>query len=286
MFYKFIIGVYFTVSLSFFGISQSTASLVNIPASVFVNKGKTSFEKILYVDKTVKESIKKLFDLGEIYHELNYKNSTFDKYWEVFNNQWFLIKLNSKNPPLLLFKGFNSFMDEKQYVELYDIREEFQKRIFASAGNLLAYNKHPFTDEIVLFIHKYPCCESASHNIIRVRHINDKIVQSDSFFVGRDSGDMVGPFYPNSVDFPKTYKTLNKKTLLRWSPAVVEQGAFEGRTEKNEIIHYNKGAIYQVLKDQAEWQFVVFYSGIAEEQSMVINYTNFKIRPVYGWIQK
>ena len=97
---------------------------------------------------------------------------------------------------------------------------------------------------------------------------------------------MVGPFFPDSVQQPKEYKQLTAKTTLRWSPATVNNNAFIGRAKSNVIIHYNEGAVYKVLHENEGWQFVIMFNGIAEEQSSVLNYTNFENRPVYGWIKR
>lgn len=276
----------FTLLIYNLSFSQSTVSLVKIPASVFVNKGKTTFDSILFVNKDIQKQVEKIFDNKGLSHELTLGGNSFEKYWEVFGNQWFWVKLKPDLSPFLMFKGINSFMDEKEYVELYDTNKPNNNLIFTSAGNLLAYKKHPFTKEIVLYIHKYPCCQSASHNIVRVRYVNGDIRSKDRFFVGRDDGDMVGPFFPETVEQPKEYKQLTAKTTLRWSPSIVNNNAFIGRAKSNVIIHYNEGAVYKVLHENDGWQFVVMFSGIAEEQSSVLNYTNFINRPVYGWIKK
>lgn len=266
--------------------SQSTASLVQVPTNVFVNEGKTSFDSILFVNDELIYAVEDLFDKRELSHEFTLDSSKFSKYWDVFGNQWYWVKLKPNKPPFLLFSGISSFIDEKEYVELFDVSRETKNLIYSTSGNLLAYKVHPFTDEIVLFVHEYPCCQSASHNIINIRYVNDTIQTKQRFFVGRDSGDMVGPFFPDSIQQPKGYKELTTKTTLRWSPATVNNNAFIGRAKSNVIIHYNEGAVYKVLHENEGWQFVIMFNGIAEEQSSVLNYTNFVNRPVYGWISK
>jgi hypothetical protein len=260
--------------------------LVKVPANVFVNNGKTTFDSILYINGDIQEQVEKLFNRKVLSHDLTMGDNKFQKYWEVFGNQWFWIKLKPKMPPFLMFKGIISFMDEKEYVELYNVNKPDNNLIFTSSGNLLAYKKHPFTKEIILFVHEYPCCQSASHNIIQVRYANGDARVKERFFVGRDDGDMVGPFFPDTVEHPKEYKQLTSKTTLRWSPATVNNNAFIGRAKSNVIIHYNENALYKVLHEENGWQFVVMFSGITEEQSTVLNYTNFINRPVYGWIMK
>lgn len=267
--------------------SQSTISLVRVPASVFVNEGKTNFDSILYINDQVRVKVEKLFDRKKLSHDLTLgDDATFDKYWEVFGNQWHWVNLKPGMPPFLLFKGISSFMDEKEYVQLFNVQKSEENLIFSNAGNLLAYKRHSLTNEIILYVHEYPCCQSASHNIIHVRYSNGKIRVKERFFVGRDDGNMVGPFFPETVNQPKEYKQLTDKTTLRWSPAIVNNNAFLGRAKSNVIIHYIEGAIYKVLQEKDGWQFVVMFNGIAEEQSTVLNYTNFVNRAVYGWIRK
>jgi hypothetical protein len=271
-----------TSSLS---LSQATASLIRVPASVFVNEGKTNFDSILYVNVKTQTEVKKLFDRKEFMHDLTLGDTKFEKYWDVFGNQWFWVKMKPDMPPFLLFKGISSFMDEKEYVQLFNVQKSEKSLIFSNSGNLLAYKIHPFTNEIILYVHDYPCCQSASHNIINVRYSNGEIRLKDRFFVGRDDGEMVGPFFPETVEQPSSYKKLTAKTTLRWSPATVNNNAFIGRAKTNVMIHYNEGAVYKVLHENEGWLFVVMFSGIAEEQSTVLNYTNFINRAVYGWIK-
>jgi hypothetical protein len=276
----------FTLLVYNISFSQATISLVNVPADVFVNKGKTTFDSILYVTNDIQKQVEKIYNNKDLSHEFTRGDYTFEKYWEVFGNQWFWVKLKPKMPPFLLFRGIISFFDEKEYIELYDVNKPEDNLIYASSGNLLAYKEQPFTKETILFIHEYPCCQSASHNIIQVRYANGEARTKDRFFVGRDDGNMVGPFFSETVEQPKEYKKLNTLTTLRWSPATVNYNAFIGRAKSNVIIHYNEGALYKVLHEKEGWLFVVMFSGITKEQSTVLNYINFINRPVYGWIKK
>lgn len=281
----FIITLLIFLLTSHLSFSQSTTSLVRVPSDVFVNNGKTTFDSILFSNKDIEKQVEKLFNREILSHDLTFGDTKFAHYWEVFSNQWFWVKLKPNRPPFLLFKGIVSLLDEKEYIELYDVNKSEDSLIYTSSGNLLAYKEHPFTKEIILYIHEYPCCQSASHNIIQVRYANGEIRAKERFFVGRDTGDMVGPFYPDSVQQPKDYKQLTSKTTLRWSPAIVNSNAFIGRAKSNVIIHYDEGSIYKVLHENEGWQFVVMFNGITKEQSSVLNYTNFINRPVYGWIK-
>lgn len=267
-------------------IAQVNPNLVNIPHEVFVNDGKTDFKKILTQDTSIRSKVKSLHSNNELSHDLTIQTNHFDEYWMLYSSKWFEIKFNEGQTPLLLFKGIKNDIDEREYIEFFDMeKKNTQRGIYSDVGQLLAYKIHPLTKEIILYTHKYPCCESASHNVYRIRKVKDGLKVNDRFFVGRDSGDMVGPFFPEKVDFSDKYHVLKERTELRWSPAVVNENAFQNYTATNLMINYNKGAVYKVLHEKNNWQFVVFFNGIAEEQSMVLNYTNFKNKGVYGWIK-
>jgi hypothetical protein len=267
--------------------SQANPTLVDIPHEVFVNGGKVDFDQILYQEESLVEKVKTLHSNNELGHDLTVQTNNFEQYWARYKKQWHFVKFKNENAPLLLFSGLKNNFDEREYVELFDLtKDRNQRMLFSEIGKLLAYKFHPFTNELILFVHKYPCCKSASHNIFTIRQVNDHLRYTDRFFVGRDIGDMVGPFFPKEVKYDGKYYFLEKRTELRWSPAVVNENAFEEWTESNLIIHYNEGAMYKILHEQGEWLFVLFFNGIAEEQSMMLNYTNFKNKGVYGWIKK
>jgi uncharacterized protein YozE (UPF0346 family) len=266
--------------------AQVNPSLVDIPHEVFVNDGKTNFKNILFQDETIEQKVKTLHSYNELTHDLAIRTNNFDEYWKRYKNQWYLIKFNADQTPLLLFKGIKNTGDEREYIEIYDVdKKRNQRALYSAVGQLLAYKIHPLTNEVVLYSHKYPCCKSASHNIYRIRRLEDGLKINDRFFVGRDSGDMVGPFFPNKANFSEEYSKLSERTELRWSPAIVNDNAFEERAETNMIINYNEGALYKLLYEKDNWQFVVLFNGIAEEQSKVLNYTNFKNKGVYGWMK-
>lgn len=267
-----------------FAFSQVKPSLQDIPVGVFVNDGNTNISKVFTDLNETKAKVQVLFDKQEMIHELTGPNASFERYWEAFGSQWKWVRFREEDSPLLIFTGLNSYTDEREFVEIYD-PERKKSRLFAEPGRLIAFKKHPFTDEIILYSHRYPCCRYSSHNIYVIRYVNDEIKSKDRFFVGRDSGDMVGPFFPDSVSFTGTYKKLESKTLLRWSPEVVESNAFLERAHTNAIIHYEKGAIYKELAVQGKWTYVLMLNGISEESSPVINHVNFKNKGVYGWIR-
>ena len=272
------------ILISKLGNAQVKTSLEDIPVNVFVNDGNTNVESIMFDADNTKSKVKILFDKKEIIHELTGPNSSFDRYWEAFGSQWKWVRFRKNESPILLFTGLNSYTDEREFVELYDPELE-KSRLFAESGRIIAFKRHPLTNELILYTHKYPCCRYSSHNIFTIRYINKEIKSKDRFFVGRDSGDMVGPFFPDSVSFDGKYKRLEEKTLLRWSPKIVETNAFLERAHTNAIIHYEKGALYKELARQGEWIYVLMLNGISEEASAVINHVNFTNKGVYGWIK-
>lgn len=276
----------FCILFSVVAFTQKNPELVDIPMQVYVNHGKNDFSSIIYRDSTLKEKVAFLHSHDELQHDLSVRTNTFAEYWEVFKKQWHFIKFRKNAAPLLLFEGIKNYYDERGYVQLYDMsKKQRHQLVYSSVGKLLAYKRQPFTEGLILYVHQYPCCKSASHNIKIIRQLDGKIIVSERFFVGRDIGDMVGPFFPKKGINSPNYYVLKKRTALRWSPAVVNKDAFKGWAQTNVIIHYNKGAIYKILGKQDGWEFVIFFSGIAKEQSRVINYTNFEFTGVYGWIK-
>lgn len=261
-------------------------SLVDVPPHVFVNNGTTNFDSIFYKTE-IQSLVHELFNQQILNHDYTlevHPNSNFKTYWSVFEERWNIIDLNNDGIGELIMQGQISSFDEKEYVEIYKKTDGKWTKIHGEVGRLLAYKIHPNTKKIILYQHKYPCCLSASHNIFVIRLIGDRIILKSRFFVGRDNGDMVGPFYPDSVKYPTNFEQLAEKTLLRWSPEVVNKNAFTNYSESNAIIHYDKGAYYKTLYTKDNWSFVLMYSGIINESAMVINPANFVNNPVYGWI--
>jgi hypothetical protein len=266
--------------------AQNSPSLVDIPTNVFINNAKEDIEDILIADDNIKKEVMHLFENQFLYHELTESTSSFERYWEAFKSNWHKVKFRKNDTPLLLFMGLSSFSDEREFLEIYDPSNLESPKLYAEAGRLIAYKTHPRTKELILFSHKYPCCKSASHNIYTIRYLSGKIISKDRFFVGRDSGDMAGDFFPDSVTHNANYHKLEERKLLRWSPSIITTNAFLQRAETNAIIYYEKGAIYKRLIELDGWTYVIMFSGIAQEKSSVINYMNFKNKGVYGWLKQ
>lgn len=285
----FIVSLVATFSFSSLVLAEY-ANLTEIPAQVFAEGGKTDIEKLWVQDFDVKSAVEKLFNTpNKLYHEgtpAENPNSTFATYWSQRSDNWKAIRFQKNGAISLIFIGKTFTGEIKENIEIYHPEEGEYKQIWSEYGKIIAYHIHPYTKETILFQHQYPCCESSSHNIFRLRVLNNDIHMKKRFFVGRDKGDMVGPFFPESANHSSDFHHLTEVTMLRWSPAVVTENAFINRSETNEIIPYTKGASYKILAEQDGWLFVLMYSGIMEGQSAVINYMNFLNVPVYGWIKQ
>lgn len=277
----------FCVLFCTFSYAQNDPQLVKIPMEVYVPHGKNNFSTILYKDSTLKDKVAFLHAHNELDHDLSVITNSFSEYWKQFKGDWFWIKFHKNQPPLLLFRGLKVANDEREYIQLYDVsRPQNKRRIFTSVGNLLAYKIQPNTAGLILYVHEYPCCHSATHFIKVLRYIDDKIRIKKRFFVGRSKGDMKGPFYPKESKIVPGYKILQKKTAVRWSPEIIEKGAFMNWSPSNLLIHYKKGAVYKVLGEDNGWLFIFITSGITHESSRMLNYTTFKHTGIYGWIKE
>lgn len=280
--------LFISIILAGFFSNANSISLVDVPVNVFVNGGKTNFDSIFHKTE-IQSLVKEIFEEGILFHDYTlevHPNSNFKTYWSVFQDKWNIVDLNNDGEGELILQGLTTAFDEKEFVEIYKKFDGRWTKIHGEVGRLLAYKIHPNTKKIILYQHKYPCCNSASHNIITLRFLRNKIFTKSSFFVGRDSGDMVGPFFPDSVIHPSSFEQLTEKTLLRWSPKIVNKNAFTGYSDSNAIVHFDKGAYYKVLHNANGWFFVLMYSGITNEQAIVINPSNFVNKPIYGWIFK
>lgn len=265
------------------------ATLKEIPSQVFAENAKTTMDSIWITNFDLKSAVEQIYNSPSLlFHEgaiSENPSNLFENYWNDKKDNWKAIRFQKSGKISVLFEGKVFSNDTKEYVEIYHPLNDKYELIWQEYGSLFAYHIQPYTKEIVLFQHKYPCCQSASHNTYRVRLINEKIHAKKRFFVGRDEGDMVGPFFPAQAQHDNKFFYLEKETILRWSPKIVDSNAFENRSHTNEIISYQKGSCYKILAQQNDWSFVLMFSGIMEKKSAVINYINFIHTPVYGWMK-
>ncbi len=267
-------------------------SMKEIPVLNFVNGGETDVSQVLESSEEIKAIVFSILKNNLTFHEANalgnFSDADFDDYWNKVQSFWHFVTFQSSGEKVLIFNGKAFESDSKEALEIFKINNKSDRearKIYSEEGELVAFKRHPRTKELLLFLHSYPCCQSASHSIIEIRFIQSTIKTRDKFFLGRNNGDMVGPFFPDSLDYPKENKQLTSENILRWSPAVVDTLAFEGRTDANTIIKFTEGSFYKQLYTTADgWNFVLILNGIdMNDQSMVLHPSNFKNRPIYGW---
>src|SRR5690606_1494991 len=152
-------------------------------------------------------------------------------------------------------------------------------------GHLPAYKIHPNTGEILLYHHEYPCCENASHNLNRLRLVNNKITLVKRYFLGRDHG-MLGKFFPEKSRFTGKFAYTTGKTILYWSPEVIGKNAWPRRSEQNIIAPYPDSVPYSTLAQKGKWRFVIMHGAPVIEENRVINPANFTNTWIYGWIKE
>lgn len=282
------------ICLSFYPNSGDSATSVMpvIPQAIFINGGHQSFKDIINNDRDISIFVKQLYHTDQLPHKsaLYYKNAPdFSIYWKSYSAYWSAIKLQPNSEQIELIFNCKLFQeDSKQTFELYSINTDNfnpQSPLFRGEGVLLAYKTSPNTGEIVLYIHDYPCCNSAGHNIVLLRVIEGVCKARKRFFVARDRDDIKGPFFPEIVNFPEKIHQLKEPKELLWSPEKVEKNAFIGQSDKNLIGQFRKGSYYYVLNQwDKSWQYVLLLNGINDEPSAVLNPVNFKNRPVFGFI--
>src|SRR5690554_2470569 len=149
--------IFYIVSVLFiqFSTGQINPTLVDTPHEVFINGGSDNFNLILSQDKSLAEKVKTLHSYNELAHDLTVQTSLFKDYWERYKNQWHYIYFKDKTAPLLIFLGLRNEADEREYVEIYDIEAERNHHLlFSETGKLLAYKEHPYTKELILYVHK------------------------------------------------------------------------------------------------------------------------------------
>ena len=260
----------------------------DVPAALFVNGGRTDFDSVLVIDDDfVKHEVKLLFDndlLSHPFTKSHEANASFENYWKIYRTSWRRCDLNMDDRFELFFNGIVNFQDSMEILEIYVLKDIDYEAVYSSQGRLLAYKIQPFTKEIILYHHQYPCCESASHNINAIRIIDDKINLRKKYFVARP--DMKGVFFPKAVMFDDQYEYLQNKTKLYWSGGVINRDAWTRRTPSNVICRYKKETAYKVLAIEDGWKFVLMNGGPIQEDSRVINTSNFIDVKIFGWIRE
>ena len=267
--------------------SFSKVDMPRVSAAIFVNGGLTDFS-ILFksTDSELKTKVQVLFDEDCLDHPFSKaydENATFQNYWQSNEKLWHSLDINKDGVNELIFQSeLNS--NESESIEIYSLKSKKYKLIFGDSGHLLAYKIHPNTKEIILFHHKYPCCSASSHNINMVRLVGGEIILRKKYFVARKEG-MKGDFFPQKVRYTPKYYALNRNTVVRWSPEIIDKKASDAFSS-NSIATYPTGVQYRVLAEEKGWKYVLL-CGIPlkkEAGKGIISAENFTDTHVFAWL--
>jgi hypothetical protein len=270
-----------------FQTSAAIAVMKDINLKLFTDQAQLDFSKIVNKDKKALElAVKYLYDNDKLQHDFTKAyttNAKFVVYWKNFKDRWALIDMNRDGQDELIFSGLVTSNDEKEFVYIYAKYGKVWKEIFWDEGHFIGYQVHPNTSEIMLYHHRYPCCTQSSHNVNRMRWINEKMHFQKKYFLARDSG-MKGNFFPKKSNFHVKYRVLKEKKMLYWSDEVINEGAYL-MSKTNQIIHYQKGSYYKRLYSKGDWAYVMMVSPPIIELSRVVNANNLQDVKVFGWLQ-
>ena len=261
--------------------------MTRVDPTLFIANPETDLDKVTVTNEALKKSmVNYLFDADLLDHvgtKAYDTQAVFDTYYTQFSALYRLVDLNNDGLPELIFNGFVSSDDDKEYLEIYGTKKGVVTRLFKEIGHVLAYKIQPNTKEVMLYHHQYPCCENASHNLNRLRLIGNELQLQKRYFIGRDSG-MVGPFFPKKVQFTSENKRFSKTTKLYWSPAIVTTDAWPRRSQTNVIASYAASSVYTVLAQTKSWSFVLVKNAPMITPNNVINPANFLQTWIYGWV--
>lgn len=169
-----------------------------------VNGLQKNIDSIWLQDLGLKDKVKAIYNEKRINHYLiDSDRQQFEAYFENYKQYWHAIDLNQDGELELVFQGYYEKGDDREYTEIYCLEGNNYKMKYAEIGALLGYKVNPYSGEIVLYTHEYPCCESYTHTINTLRLISGTIKSKAKFFIARDKGDMKGNFFPTRLNFPK-----------------------------------------------------------------------------------
>lgn len=265
----------------------AAVSMTRVNPHLFVNQAQTDFSLIANSGDQVKRKIvKNLFDQHVLDHDGTPNlelNANFERYYEQNKNHFLLLDLNQDGKSELIFQGFTSATDDKEYTEIYRLNHGKYELQYREVGHLLAYKIHPNTKEIVLYQHKYPCCSAMSHNIFVLRLLDGKFHKKSKYFLARDTG-MKGDFFPDSVNFPSNYERLSTDHKVYWSDSVILEGASR-QSPSNQLITYPAGTVYQILTKKGTWSYVLIRGNCVSEKSLIVNAENLSQMALFAWIK-
>jgi len=270
--------------------ASAEVEMTRVDASLFIYQPITNFDSVLVNNEPLKRKMMAfLFDNDMIDHagtRAYDAKATFLDYYKQYAPLYRLIDLNNDQIPELIFNGLVTPGDDREFLEIYGTVQGNVVRLYREIGHLLAYKVQPNTKEILLYHHQYPCCVNASHNLNRLRLIGEKFRVSKYYFLGRDK-DMVGPFFPKKSTFTGKYGIFTTPITLRWSPAVVNSGAWKTRSEVNTIADFDSLSVYTVLATENGWDFVLMKTNPKlDKKNRVINPANFGETAIYGWVRR
>ena len=262
-------------------------SMREINPDLFLPGIQRDFKKVDLPDEAVKKAaVKYLFDQEFIAHVATKAYSptaNFDDYYSKYAANYHLLDLDKDGISELIFNGFIDEQADMESIEIFQAVKNEWLNIFADKGNLAGYKIQPNTGEILLYQHVYPCCNNGSHNLNRLRLVGNKFQQIKRYFIGRDD-NMKGQFFPKSSQFDGKFHILRDTITLFWSPEIISQQAWRGRTEENKIARFPAGTVYSVLSKKGKWKYVLMHGAPLLDPNRVINPSNFNDIWIYGWI--
>jgi hypothetical protein len=280
------------ILLLFLGFSSVTfgyVEMTRVDAKIFIANPETDFMKIRIENEALKAKMIEFLFNNDLIDHIGTKAydpaALFVNYYTQFASLYQLIDLNNDQVPELIFNGYPGEEKEKEQLQIFTTVKGELVSVYNEMGHLLAYKIHPNTKEVLLYHHQYPCCENASHNLNRLRLINNKVVLIKRYFLGRDHG-MLGRFFPDKSTFSGKFYSTKSKVALHWSPEDIKESAWPKRSEKNIIANYPDSTAYAVLAEKGTWRFVIMHRSPSVEENRVINPTNFSDTWIYGWIKK
>lgn len=280
------------IGLLFLGLSMRAfgyVEMTRVDAKVFIANPETDFTKIQVKNEALKaKMVEFLFDNDLVDHAGTKAYNTsalFVNYYKQFAPLYQLIDLNNDQVPELIFNGYNGEDKEREQLQIFTTIKGELVSVYNEMGHLMAYKIHPNTKEVLFYHHQYPCCENASHNLNRLRLVNNKMTLIKRYFLGRDHG-MLGRFFPEKSSFTGKFYQTKSMVTLRWSPEEIKQAAWPKRTEQNIIANYPDSTTYSVLAEKGKWRFVIMHGSPVMEPNRVINPSNFTQTWIYGWVKR
>lgn len=278
----------FLLSFGFSALAFSYVEMTRVDAKIFIANPETDFSKIQVRNEALKAKMVEFLFKNDLIDHIGTRaydpEALFVNYYKQFAPLYQLVDLNNDKIPELIFNGYPTEEREKEQLQIFTTIKGEPVSVYNEMGHLLAYKIHPNTKEILLYHHQYPCCENASHNLNRLRLIDNKMTLIKRYFLGRDRG-MLGKFFPEKSTFKGKFHFMKAKTPLYWSPEEITEAAWPGRSKKNIIANYPDSTVYSVLAEKGKWRFVIMHGAPVIEENRVINPANFSNTWIYGWIK-